>query len=358
MDISRPVSARIIPPEIERRAPDPFADAILTLTEEGIVLVGDDDVIERWNRAAEAITGYTAQSVVGRKFGELIADRYSNPYKRLRGGVATVLDFRLRSSRDEDIMLTGAGVPLQYQKGRSGWIWVFRHAHTYREIEQLKSEFVSTVSHELKTPLASIKAYTATLRTNPNVDGEMRSEFLAVIEQETDRLTRLIEDLFVVSRVQASLLLKRRETVALSPLITRVLENVQIDWLQHPVDLTIGDVTVSGDSDRLYEVLFNLIDNAVKYSPEGGTITVRAAQDENATRISVADSGIGVPADKLPFIFDKFYRVEEHLTSSTSGSGLGLFIIHSIVRAHGGTITVESEVGKGTTFTLLLPART
>lgn len=341
----------------ERRAPDPFADAILTLTEEGITLVGDDDVIERWNRAAEAITGYTAQSVVGRKFGELIADRYTNPYRRLRGGAATVLDFRLRSSRDEDIMLTGAAVPLHYQMGRTGWVWVFRHAHTYREIEQLKSEFVSTVSHELKTPLASIKAYTATLRTNPSVDPQMRSEFLAVIEQETDRLTRLIEDLFVVSRVQASLLLKRRETVALAPLIARVLENVQIDWLQHPVELAIGEATVSGDPDRLYEVFFNLIDNAVKYSPKGGTISVAATQTGVATLIRVVDSGVGVPEDKLPFIFDKFYRVEEHLTSSTRGSGLGLFIIHSIVRAHGGTIAVESEVGKGTAFTLSLPAR-
>ena len=341
-----------------QRVADAFADAVLTLTEEGVALVGDDDVIERWNRAAEAITGYTAQSVIGRKFAELIADRYGNPHSRLRPRVATVLDFRMRNSHEEEVMLTGAALPLEIEPGRTGWVWVFRNAHTYREIEQLKSEFVSTVSHELKTPLASIKAYTSTLRNNPHVDAAMRTEFLEVVEQEADRLTRLIDDMFVVSRVQASLLLKRRETIDLLPLIGRVLENVQIDWLQHPVDLSIGDVTVSGDPDRLYEVFFNLIENAVKYSPAGGAIAIDALQSASATEITIRDSGLGIPADKLPFIFDKFYRVEEPLTATTRGSGLGLFIIHSIVRAHGGSIRVESELGRGTAFVISLPART
>jgi signal transduction histidine kinase len=225
------------------------------------------------------------------------------------------------------------------------------------EIEQLKNELVSTVSHELKTPLAAIKAYTATLRQNPELFAEKREEYLRIIEEQTDRLARLIDDLLLVTRVEAGQLLRKRTTVALEAVLDEALAEIHFDNTRYPVVRETANATVSGDSDRLRDLFRNLIENAIKYSPDGSTIAIRAREEPDATIVEVSDSGIGISADDLPYVFERFYRVDSEAVEAAGGSGLGLYIARAIVRAHGGTILAGSEPGRGTTFTISLPKR-
>lgn len=225
------------------------------------------------------------------------------------------------------------------------------------EIEQLKNELVSTVSHELKTPLAAIKAYTATLRQNPELFAEKREEYLRIIEEQADRLARLIDDLLLVARVEGGQLLRKRVTVPLDGVLDEALAEIHFDSQRHPIVRETGNASVSGDPDRLRDLFRNLIENAIKYSPAGGSIAIRAHEQNDATIAVVSDSGIGISADDLPYVFERFYRADSETADAAGGSGLGLYIARAIVRAHGGKIEAGSEAGHGTTFTVCLPKR-
>ena len=233
-----------------------------------------------------------------------------------------------------------------------GWLIAFSPVRKIDEIEQLKNELVSTVSHELKTPLATIKAYTSTLRQNSQVLETQRDEFLAVVEQQADRLSRLIDDMLLVSRVEAAQMLRRRVVTPVDVLLDRVFAELSIDSARFRVVRDCGSTTISGDPERVHDVLRNVIENAVKYSPDGGTIAIDASSDAERTTVNIRDEGMGIAEENLPYIFDRFYRVESEITSRAGGSGLGLFIVNSLVRAHGGNIEVRSGLGEGTTFSL------
>lgn len=226
------------------------------------------------------------------------------------------------------------------------------------EIEQLKNEFVGTVSHELKTPLAAIKAYTATLRENPELYAQKREEYLKVIEEQADRLSRLIDDLLLVSRVGAAQLLRRRTLTLLDTILDEAIGEIPFDRARYPIERQTSGVQISGDPDRLRDVFRNLLENAIKYSPDGGAISIRAEQRGDVTLVDVTDRGLGIPPDDLPYVFERFFRVDSETTAAVGGSGLGLYIVQAIVRAHGGKIDVRNEAERGTTFSLELPIRT
>jgi len=324
------------------------------MLDEGVCLVDAAGTIERWSSGAEGLTGVSVGDAVGRPLAQVAPgalETFERDYARgpLEICVAD-LDGELRP-------LVGRARPLTHGGEPAGWIWVFRSEQRIREIDQLKAEFVGTVSHELRTPLTSIKAYTATLRTNPHLDEATRGEFLQIVEQEADRLTRLVDDLLVVTRVESGFMLKRRQSISLQQIFDRVLTNLARDAQRHPIYLDLGNVMVSCDPDRLHEVFANLLENAVKYSPQGGEIRVWAERFPDGAKVMIGDSGIGIPEGELHYIFDKFYRVDNHLTASAGGSGLGLYIVRSIVRAHGGSVDVTSVAGQGATFTVTLPDR-
>ncbi len=238
-----------------------------------------------------------------------------------------------------------------------GWLLAFAPKHRVEEIEQLKNELVSTVSHELKTPLAAIKAYTATLRANPRLYESQRNEFLGVVEQQADRLSRLVDDMLLVTRVDSGQMLRRRTTVSVDALIGGALHELHHDPVLHPVRRRCDGVTVSGDPERLQDIFRNLLENAFKYSPGGGDVDVTASANGEQTTVTIRDRGIGIAEADVPYIFDRFYRAEAQSAAKIGGSGIGLYIVHALVRAHGGTIDVRSEVAGGTTFTLRLPVR-
>ncbi|MBI4231825.1 hypothetical protein HY605_01220 [Candidatus Peregrinibacteria bacterium] len=228
-----------------------------------------------------------------------------------------------------------------------------------RRIDQLKSEFVANVSHELKTPLTSIKAYTEALMDMITDDGQ--KSFLKVIEEESDRLLFLISDLLNVSRIQAGKLKLGFELVEPKSIIEEILHISKVKTDKHTITINYADdlpETMLMDKERMKEVMINLMSNAIKYSPDGGEIKVNMGVFEKNLKVDVSDQGMGMAPEHLNKIFDQFYRVDTSLTYEISGTGLGLSIVKGIIEGHGGIIKVESEVGKGSTFTVLLPIRT
>ena len=235
----------------------------------------------------------------------------------------------------------------------------------FREEEEMKSTFTSTISHELKTPVALIKGYAQTLaRPDAAWDAETARQSLEVIEEEADRLESLINNLLDVSRIQASGLRLDRSDVDVRRLLRRVSQDyrTQTDTHRIALDLPENLPIVYADEERLRQVFTNLLSNAIKYSPDGGVIRIGGwlddpREEDGAERLTlyVADEGIGIPARDVPRIFDRYYRVDSGLSRTTTGVGLGLFLINAIIEAHSGEVWVRSELNKGTTVFVSFP---
>lgn len=357
MDIGRALPADVTRDLLEEVLSYKALYETLNRIVDGAVVELDDRArVVRFNPAAEALTGFSTVSLVGRPFAEIAegVERALPPAAQIE---PAAVRFAIADTQGSKTDVHGYAVALRSGERCDGWLLAFRSKRKVDEIEQLKTELVSTVSHELKTPLATIKAYTATLRQNPSLYEARRDEFLGVVEEQADRLSRLVDDMLLVSRVEAAQMLRRRAMLPLALVLDRVLAEVPLDPHKHPVERNVGDVAISGDPERLHDIFRNLIENAVKYSPQGGKIAVRAHAAGDRTIVDVRDEGIGIADADIPYIFDRFYRVENELSARTGGSGLGLFIVNALVRAHGGTIDVRSEPGAGTTFTLNFPVR-
>ena len=219
---------------------------------------------------------------------------------------------------------------------------------------QTQQRLMADVSHELRTPLTAIRGNVDLMRRM----GDGDPESLEIIQEEVDRLTRLVGDLTLLARADAGGLPLTLKPVELDNLLFEVYRQVSI--LAKPVEVVgteVGQVCVNGDSDRLKQLLLNLIENGMKYTPRGGRVTVTLAQTDGWAQLTISDNGVGIPAEDLPFIFDRFYRVDKARNRSQGGSGLGLAIAKWVAQAHGGDIYVTSEVNVGSTFTVVLPVR-
>lgn len=231
-------------------------------------------------------------------------------------------------------------------------------------VQQAQTEFVSTVSHELRTPLTSIKGFADTiLRAGDRLDVSQQRRYVGIIKDQADRLTRLVEDLLAVSRLESRKLQLTIRAIDLNEAVQRVLRNLADKARQHQIVTKIppGLPPVWADADRLEQILTNLVDNAVKYSPARTTVQISARDlldsSPEMVEVCVADQGVGIPPEHLPEIFNKFSRLDNPLVRQTEGTGLGLYITRSLVLALGGQILVSS--GKeGTVFTVQLPAAT
>lgn len=229
-----------------------------------------------------------------------------------------------------------------------------------RRIDEMKSELISVVSHELRTPLTSIKAYTETLLDNQkNPAFTLHEKFLGIINEECDRLTRIVNDVLDLSRMDSGKRRLKAQPLSLGRVFDEVLPTVEPQLaakrLSVTRDLAPDLPTIEADLDLLKQVLVNLINNAAKFSREGTSVTLRAARSGERMQIVVEDQGVGIPPDKLNRVFERFYRVEEGGAERIGGTGLGLAIVKGVVELHGGTIRVESEVGHGSRFVMELP---
>jgi signal transduction histidine kinase len=227
---------------------------------------------------------------------------------------------------------------------------------------QMQVDFVANVSHELRTPLTSIKGILETLRDGAVDDPEVRDRFLETAESEADRLIRLVSDLLLLSRADSEALNLRRESRELPSLVRAALDHLapQAEAQGLVLKSTVSPDTplVWIDPDRIEQVLVNLLDNAIKYSRPGGVVTVKvSAEPDQTTLVQVCDEGIGIPAQDLPYIGQRFYRADKARSRAEGGSGLGLAIAQILVQAHGGRLWLESQEGQGTVASFTLPSQ-
>jgi two-component system phosphate regulon sensor histidine kinase PhoR len=227
-----------------------------------------------------------------------------------------------------------------------------------RRLETIRRDFVTAISHELRTPLTAIRGYTETLAT-VCVSDEQRDRFLSVILRNTERLERLLEDLLLLSRAESGGLELNVTPIRVGELAREMMRELEVRFEQGKLSVEVDEdpapTEVLADHRALEHVLLNLLDNAIKYTPPGGSITVRIGADERRAYLQIADTGVGIPSKDLGRIFERFYRVERARPRDVLSTGLGLAIVKHLTEQMGGTVGVESEVGRGSTFTVRLP---
>jgi signal transduction histidine kinase len=253
------------------------------------------------------------------------------------------------------------GQNLQILLGEEGFLGaqaVTRDITRQREVDRMKDEFLSVVSHELRTPLTAIRGSLGLLASGRMGRLEERGQrMLEIASQNSDRLVRLINDLLDIEKIESGKEEMRKEEVDLARLVREVLESMQplAESAEVELDAVAESIPIVADPDRILQVLTNLVSNAVKFSGPGGMVSVRVQAREGDVLVTVRDEGRGVPSDKLEAIFDRFQQVDSTDARQKGGTGLGLPIARSIVQLHGGRLWVESELGKGSTFSFTLP---
>lgn len=260
----------------------------------------------------------------------------------------------------EEIVLQVRTTNLRGPQGKVlGRVAVFNDITQIRKVDQLKTEFVSTVSHELRTPLTTIKAFTATLLRDVEFDRATQVEWLTIIDSECNRLTRLINDLLSISRIEAGRSLQMNwEEIDLAEIVHRVVEQQSSYTTRHQLKPeTPKTLVIEADEDKIIQILTNLVNNAIKYAPRGGLVEVKAMDNGRYVHVSVKDEGPGIRPEHLTKVFDKFYQADSSSTRRVGGTGLGLYLTKHLVEAHGGKIWAESEWGHGATFHFVLPKR-
>jgi PAS domain S-box-containing protein len=345
-------------------------DAVLDAYADGVLILDPGNRIQRVNRALSKLVALPAPEALGQAHDEVI--RWARPPHSPDLNAAVAGGWPLPDSTsplyvEGDLLRHDGGivpVGISYaavfdRENRLVNIIADIHDMTkIREADELKSTFVSVVSHELKTPVALIKGYAETLRRDDaSWDPGTIRDGLDVIVEEADRLTDLIESLLEASRLQAGALKLQIGDVALDQLARDLVEQFKTQTTTHTLiaDFPPEFPCLRGDEERLRQVLSNLLSNAIKYSPKGGEIRISGEQFDNQVRLRVSDHGPGITPDDLPHIFDRFYRGDGELTRRVKGTGLGLFLTKAVVEAHGGTITVDSVLDQGTVFTVTLP---
>ncbi len=231
-------------------------------------------------------------------------------------------------------------------------------AQKLETLDQSRNQFVSNASHELKTPMTSLKIILQTLIAQPEMPAELRVDFMQDMDHEIDRLTGIIDDLLTLTKTDSHALELRLAPLDLCQLAQATLRRLKpmADQRKQRLTANLPDaLPMTGDSGKLEQVLYNLVENAVKYTPEGGNIQIAAMREGRNAVLTVTDDGPGIPAEDLPHIFDRFYRVDKARSRETGGTGLGLSIVRQMVTLHQGTVTVESVEGKGSVFRVELP---
>jgi two-component system sensor histidine kinase VicK len=317
-----------------------------------VMLVDRDSVIRLWNPAAEQITGLPAVDVVGREAFESFAQWETIAELAASGELRP--QTRPVEINGRELWLSITGVDF-----KDGFVFAFRDLTAERAVEALKSDFVSTVSHELRTPLAAIYGAALTLRRDDVRLGEpQRSGLLEVIASESDRLARIVNDILWASRLESGTMQMTIEKCDGAE-IARGVVDAALHYIPPNVELVLKAPKkaplIAADPDKVHQVLTNLVDNAVKYSPDGGSVTVQVSLMGSRMRFAVHDQGLGVPPSEHRRIFEKFYRLDPDLTRGVGGTGLGLYISRELIERMGGRVWVESDGSNGSTFVAELP---
>ena len=342
--------------EAERRAEAALA---LAYVGDGVVLLDDDGRVRFWNAAAAAITGVREADALGRPPAEVLPAW--DELVRLAELADAATPARARpvtvpiETADGDRWVAVTGVAFD-----EGVVYALRDVSDEQAFERARSDFVATASHELRTPLAAVYGAARTLRrTDIEIPEEQRDRFLEIIVSETERLTAIVSQILLAGQLDEGRLDVSTSATDLRPLAESVLDSARLrspERIRLRLEQNGTPAVALADEDKLRQVLVNLLDNAIKYSPDGGDVVLELAGGHGRVRLTVRDHGLGIPPGEQERIFEKFYRLDPALTRGVGGSGLGLFISRELVTRMGGSLTVRSQPGEGAAFVVDLPA--
>jgi PAS domain S-box-containing protein len=359
--LSRAVQLKSLDRQIEKQRVALERHArVLEHVDDGVFLVDEQGVIQHWNPAAAAITGLAAHDVLDCPAAEAIPGWDSLtalvPVASTPGPGSTDAKTLPLEIDGREVWLSISGVAFD-----EGVVYAFRNLTEERALDELKGEFVATVSHELRTPLAAIYGSAQTLlRRDIELDTTSKERLLAVIASESERLTRIASDILLANNIDSGRLHLDRHPLNVCQLASEVVEQMRnVFSAREDVAIELDgcreEAFVACDADKLRQVLINLVDNAVKYSPDGGRVRVRIEPNEHWLRLLVLDEGLGIAHGELQRIFSKFYRVDPQQRGGVGGTGLGLYISRELVRLMGGELSVTSKENHGSTFVVELP---
>jgi PAS domain S-box-containing protein len=332
--------------------------AILANIADGIVAVDRDGRVVLWNSAAEEISGVPQEEAIGRTTVQVLQRQLESAEAETPSGQRLISITR----GGEEVWLSLSEAVMRDPLGAvAGRIFAFRDISADRMVEQVKSDFVAAVSHELRTPLTSIYGFAETLlRQDIPFGEEERRIFLGYIASESERLTEIVDQLLNVARLDAGDLQVELGRIDVGSVVSELVETVEESGVMNghrfEIDLPDEPLAAEADPDKVRQIFNILVENALRYSPGGGTVTVGARRSDDRVEVRVADQGIGIPAAERERIFRKFYRAESAARDGAAGTGLGLFIAKELVTAMGGRIWVESTEGEGSSFSFELPA--
>ncbi len=335
-------------------------EGVLVVDERGRILMVNDALRKILSLSSEVVDKAPLEAIRNAELEEAIREAIQQGKNS-----AFELTFPLYGGKIVEVNVVGISPSLE-EMGKEGEkikgaIAVFHDISRLKELERVRQDFVANVSHELRTPLTTIKGYTETL-----LDGALKEEvgpqFLQVIQKHADRLTKIVEDLLTLSKIESKEFYLKQERLPLSELIDDVLdfmkEGAEKKKISISRNIVPASLEVSGDRSYLEQVFINLLDNGVKYTHPGGEISVSAVENEQGEiQVVIKDNGMGIPKEDLSRIFERFYRVDKGRSQELGGTGLGLSIVKHLIQAHGGRVWVESQLEKGSAFYFTLPKR-
>jgi signal transduction histidine kinase len=342
--------------EAQERA---HAAEALEYVDDGVILVDEGEIVRLWNPTAAISLRRPAAEAVGRPIAELLGDWHS-----LQSRIPVASEPQVGgTSRAQTLPVEVQGeerwLSISAVRFPGGTVYAFRDVTDERAVEQMKTDFVSTVSHELRTPLAAIYGAAMTLRRHDVVVEEsQRDRLLEVVSSEADRLARIVNDILWASRLESgrmSIAIERCDAGVITTEVVDVLRTRAPEGIEVVVSKSRGLPQVAADPDKLRQILTNLIDNAIKYSPDGGDVEVEIGRSGGRVRFRVTDQGLGIPPAEQDRIFEKFFRLDPNLTRGVGGTGLGLYISRELVTRMNGRIWVDSDGRTGSSFFLELP---
>jgi len=332
-------------------------DALISGCGSGVFVLDPNDSIERASPEACRLLGAQQKQLEGRSLLQATLSNELHTSVRQAREQNCVQRCEIRAPGVNGSCLSITIVPASVNSSANARCLVIASDVTeLRRLETIRRDFVANVSHELRTPLTSIRAMAETLQDGALRDGDVAHHFLGTISTEVQRLTRISEDLLILSRAES----RPAETgkIALTTLLADVVHRFQKqaenDGIQMQLDAPPG-LYVTASADQIEQVIINLVDNAIKYTHKGGCVSVCAERQEGQVAVHVVDTGIGIMSQDVPRIFERFYRVDKARSRQSGGTGLGLSIVKHIVESHGGSVIVESEFNRGSTFTFTLP---
>ena len=355
-----------LPSASTKEAAIPDSEEIIAQIPEGVAVTDTRAVVKLVNPAMAALLGMGDEpdSLLETRIEDLLRDAGASQdsasileSKNLQRTAITTLTIQVEQHKR---VLRVARSPRRSGEGKLlGHIWLVRDATQQQLAEEARDQFIDAATHELRTPLANIKAYAETLVTMDDLDVERQKEFCNTINSEATRLARFVDDLLSVSSMEAGVLTVSRQNVDTMRLLEEVAEKVRPLVVQKNLEFETAIPPklpeMSIDKDKIVATLVNLLGNAVKYTPAGGRVALRVKTSDRELHLDVVDNGVGIDSDEIPKVFDKFFRSENPLVAEQVGTGLGLSLAREVVRGHGGEISVDSEIGKGSTFSITLP---